>query len=156
MRRILTVLVRGAVVVGILVSQSGYAALNVVTAQQKTLPIKITRIYTGADGQSHFEDVMLATVQGVPDGQHTDMFNAGGVQFVRTPAGTFRDWHLTGSRAYVSAIQGQWEIEVGGGVKRTFGPGDIILAEDTTGKGHVTRTGKAMDRISIVIPAPAK
>lgn len=35
-------------------------------------------------------------------------------------------------------LDGQAEIEVGSGEKRRFGKGDVLLAEDITGKGHQT------------------
>jgi len=31
------------------------------------------------------------------------------------------------------------EVELSDGTKRRIGPGDLVLLEDTTGKGHVTR-----------------
>jgi hypothetical protein len=39
-----------------------------------------------------------------------------------------------------------------GGQTLKVGPGDIELAEDTTGKGHITRTVGTEDRVSIAIP----
>jgi uncharacterized cupin superfamily protein len=41
-------------------------------------------------------------------------------------------------REYVITLDGQAEIEVGSGEKRRFGKGDVLLAEDITGKGHQT------------------
>ena len=36
-------------------------------------------------------------------------------------------------------LSGETEIEIGDGTKRRFGPGDILLAEDTSGQGHISR-----------------
>jgi len=36
-------------------------------------------------------------------------------------------------------LSGLVEIEVGDGSKRRLGAGDILLADDTTGQGHITR-----------------
>ena len=37
-------------------------------------------------------------------------------------------------------LSGRFEVEVSSdGTIKSFGPGDILLAEDTTGKGHKTR-----------------
>jgi hypothetical protein len=45
-------------------------------------------------------------------------------------------------------------VECGDGTKRRFGPGDIMLADDTTGQGHITREIDA-PRKSLFIPLPA-
>lgn len=42
-------------------------------------------------------------------------------------------------RQFVITLSGCGEIECGDGSRRRFGPGDILLAEDTTGQGHITR-----------------
>ncbi len=44
------------------------------------------------------------------------------------------------------------EIAVGDGTSRRFGPGDVMLAEDLTGRGHTTRVHGNEQRISVVIP----
>jgi hypothetical protein len=36
-------------------------------------------------------------------------------------------------------LAGRVEIECGDGTKRRFGVGDILLADDTTGQGHISR-----------------
>jgi hypothetical protein len=36
-------------------------------------------------------------------------------------------------------MSGQFEITVGDGQSRRFGPGEMVMLEDTRGKGHVTK-----------------
>jgi hypothetical protein len=36
-------------------------------------------------------------------------------------------------------LSGELEVEVSDGEIRRFGPGSVILVEDTSGKGHVSR-----------------
>jgi len=36
-------------------------------------------------------------------------------------------------------LRGAIEVEVTDGTRRTFGPGDLLRAEDTDGTGHITR-----------------
>ena len=45
------------------------------------------------------------------------------------------------------------EIECGDRSKRRLGPGDILLADDTTGQGHLTREIEGPRR-SLFIPLP--
>ena len=118
-----------------------------VVGAQTGKPIMVTRIYTGPDGQSHAEEIEMKL-----SGRTSEMMKATGVQFSRTPAGTFSDWHVGPRRQYVITLSGRGEIEVAGGKKITMGPGHINLIEDTTGKGHTTRVVGTEDRITIAIP----
>jgi uncharacterized cupin superfamily protein len=62
------------------------------------------------------------------------------------------DWHNAPRRQFIVMLEGTVEIEVGAGTTRRFGPGDILLAEDTTGRGHRSRTVNQQVRRSIFIP----
>ena len=53
-------------------------------------------------------------------------------------------------------LSGHGELELAGGKKIAVGPGSIELVEDTTGKGHITRTVGNEDRITIQIPVTDK
>jgi len=120
---------------------------DVVLAQAQK-PIMMTRIYTGADGLSHAEDIpMKLTGNGV-----SDMFKANGAQFSRRPPGPRSDWHVGPRRQYVITLSGRAELEVAGGKKVAVGPGHITLIEDTTGKGHITQNLGPDDRIVVTIP----
>src|ERR1700726_4378814 len=57
----------------------------------------------------------------------SEMMKATGVQFRRTPAGTFSDWHRGPRRQYVITLSGRGQIEVSGGEKISLGPGPIEL-----------------------------
>jgi uncharacterized cupin superfamily protein len=50
-------------------------------------------------------------------------------------------------------LEGEVEIELGDGTKRILRSGDIVLAEDTTGQGHISRAvgGKARKSLFIVL-----
>jgi len=47
-------------------------------------------------------------------------------------------------------IDGRVELEVSDGEKRVFGPGSVLLLEDTTGKGHVTRSLEPGPRATLI------
>ena len=74
------------------------------------------------------------------------------LQFRRTNKDYDLDWHPAPSRQYVVTLSGESEIELEGGRKLRLGPGHILLAEDTTGQGHISRALGAGDRISLFIP----
>ena len=62
------------------------------------------------------------------------------------------DYHTASRRQYVITLSGHAELVLSGGQTIQVGPGSIELAEDLTGKGHITRTVGTEDRVVIVIP----
>jgi hypothetical protein len=48
-------------------------------------------------------------------------------------------------------LSGQGEFEISGGHKVSLVPGSIVLVEDSTGKGHISRTFGTEDRIALNI-----
>jgi hypothetical protein len=52
----------------------------------------------------------------------------------------------------VITLSGQGEIEISDGAKRRFGPGAVMLADDTTGRGHITRVVSNEPRLYVMIP----
>ena len=118
---------------------------------QHHAPVKVTRLYTGPDGKTHVEeyDVPLKA-----QGRGTELSDAVSVrdlQFRRTNQDYNLDWHPAPRRQYVVTLSGQSEIELDGGKKIRLGPGHILLAEDTTGQGHISRAVGSEDRISLFI-----
>ena len=112
--------------------------------------MQVVRMYTGADGQSHFEEVDLPFDLS-QEAQRTDIQGSLGIQFVSQPPGFVIDMHPAPRRQYVITLQGQVEIVLGDGTTRRFGPGDVFLAEDLTGEGHITRIVGDVARISAQI-----
>ena len=108
------------------------------------------RMYTGDDGQSHFEELVFH-LDPSQEAQRTDVQAALGIQFVNQPPGFVIDMHPAPRRQYVITLQGQAEIVLGDGTARRFGPGDVLLAEDLTGQGHITRIVGDVARISAQI-----
>jgi len=113
--------------------------------------MKIVRLYTGTDNESHFEDI---EVEMNPAG--VDMASAlqpaHGVMFRTAPPTHSSPFHTVPRRQYVITLAGQVEIETGDGTVRRFGPGDVMLAEDLTGRGHLTRVVGDQPRHYLFIP----
>jgi quercetin dioxygenase-like cupin family protein len=110
----------------------------------------IVRIYTGQDGQTHFEDLPLPAEE-----SHNVAVQAGANLVFRCfPADYSSDWHTAPRRQYIFILEGQMEIGIGDGSTRRFGPGDVVLADDLTGQGHTTRS-VGLSRISATVPVGA-
>lgn len=101
--------------------------------------MKVVRVYTGDDGQSHFEDVDIDLVSHGGLGRISDLWPGGGVQFREVEGDYALDFHNAPRRQLVVNLTGSVEIEVGDGSTRRLGPGEILLAEDTEGQGHISR-----------------
>ena len=112
----------------------------------------IVRIYTGDDQQSHFEDVEVELRDTGLGGRMSALHPARGVIFRETGGDYDLDFHNAPRRQYVVNLSGSVEIEVGSGEKRVLGPGAILLAEDTTGQGHISRAVAGEARVSLFIP----
>jgi len=113
--------------------------------------MKIARLYTGNDNESHFEDVEVEmNPQGV---DHVSALQpAHGILFRSAPPSHRSSYHTVPRRQYVITLSGQVEIETGDGTVRCFGPGEVMLAEDTTGRGHITRVVGDQQRHYVFIP----
>jgi len=107
----------------------------------------ITRVYTGDDGQSHFEDLDIT--------KHPDLDSltrVTSIMFRIGEPGNFSDWHQESRRNYIITLSGEGELGLGDGTLRRFGPGQVMLVEDLTGQGHTTRVTSTEPRITVAIP----
>lgn len=114
--------------------------------------MRVVRIYTGADGRSHFEDLDVPLAP-ASYGSLSPPVPVTGVLFRETPADGLLDFHPAPRRQLVVTLSGVVEVECGDGSRRRFGPGDIMLADDTTGQGHITREIQGPRR-SLFLPLP--
>jgi hypothetical protein len=118
-------------------------------ATQNSKPVMITRFFTGPDGLTHAEEI---EVKFAPGGGVYKLLANSGAQLRRTPPGRVNDYHTASRRQYVITLSGHAELVLSGGQTIEVGPGSIELAEDLTGKGHITRTVGTEDRVAILIP----
>ena len=109
--------------------------------------MEITRLYTGADGETHIE---VMTIDSHP--VLGAMQDATGIQFRSAPPGHFVDWHPAPRRQFVITISGEVEIGLGDGTVHRYGAGHVNLAEDLTGRGHTTRVVGDVPRVTATIP----
>ena len=109
----------------------------------------IVRVYTGDDGQSHFEDLDL------PDKDLDPVALKPGAEltFRYFPEGDFHDWHNESRRQYAIILSGEVQFQVGDGSVRNLEPGGVFLGEDLTGQGHTSRMVKG-PCVVVFIPLP--
>jgi hypothetical protein len=113
--------------------------------------MQVIRLYSGDDGETHFEDIEVSLV-GSERGALSRLLDAESLTFRATPGDYEPARHLAPRRQFIINLDGEIEIEAGSETRR-FGPGSIIFAEDLEGRGHVTRDVGG-PRSSIVVPVP--
>ncbi len=113
--------------------------------------MKITRIYSDNEGESHFGDVEITLADSGPIGSLSERFPAGSIIFRENDAGYDYDWHPAPEKQYILLLDGEIEIEVSDGEKRIFRGGDVIFVEDTGGRGHRTRATNNRPRRSVFV-----
>lgn len=107
----------------------------------------ITRLYTGDDGESHIEELDLASHPELTSAQA-----AKSIVFTTYEPGHFIDWHTGPRRQFVITLSGSAEIGLGDGTVHLFSPGHASLVEDLTGRGHTTRVVGDERRVTATIP----
>ena len=109
--------------------------------------MKIIRVYAGDDGESHFEELTPEQM-----GEIVNRVGPGDINLNRREAPNFSDYHTAPRRQYVVNLEGTAEFECADGSKVQLEPGDILVAEDLSGHGHIARSPNAGMRTSLAIP----
>jgi hypothetical protein len=115
--------------------------------------LRIVRVFTGSDEASHFEELDIPLDSSRFGQSFSRPVPVESVIFRETPAGGLLDFHTAPRRQFVITLEGVVEIECGDGTKRRLGAGDILLADDLTGQGHISREIEGPRR-SIFLPVP--
>jgi mannose-6-phosphate isomerase-like protein (cupin superfamily) len=123
-------------------------------AAQRHETTTITRLYTGADGQSHAEDTDVAWLPSKLRAElnESESMKVSAAQFLRWPRGFVWEGHPASKRQYVIIVSGRGEVDVAGGRTVLLAPGRVLLAEDVTGKGHTTHVGADEDLVMLLVP----
>ncbi|PZX93299.1 hypothetical protein DOS84_10545 [Flavobacterium aquariorum] len=111
----------------------------------------ITRIFSDDVGESHFEDIKIPLKESSEIGFLSETQPVSGIIFRKVKPNYDFDFHQAPTRQYIILQDGEIEIETSLGEKRTFEPGNVLLVEDTFGKGHRTRNLKKAVRSSIFV-----
>ena len=116
--------------------------------------IRCVRIWSNESGSSSFEEGTIT----LPGGRAGDAigaaFPANSVSFRETQPGHDLAWHDAPTHQLVLTLTGTLEFETRDGQRFVIRPGDVLLAEDTTGSGHRWRLlgGEPWRRAYVVLP----
>ena len=113
--------------------------------------MKVTRVYADERGETHFADVAIKLSPAGEIGRLSGPIAAKSIIFRKNDPGYDYDWHNAPARQFIVLLDGAIELEVSDGSRRTLRGGDVLLMEDTSGKGHRTRHVEPSERRSIFI-----
>ena len=130
----------GATVVAGLVVAHSTVVQDFAQPQSRNISTVMKRIYTGTDGKSHVQNIVLDS--------KTVMEKVTGIEVRITPPGRFSDWHVGPKRQYIINLSGHGQIGLN---EETIDlpPGSVEYIDDLTGRGHTTRTTGTADRVSL-------
>ncbi len=98
--------------------------------------IRCVRIWMGDDGNSQFEEGRIDLAGGERGDILSGKVPALSISFRETRSGGTFSRHDAPTRQLVITLSGTLEFQTVSGAHFTIYPGDILLAEDTTGSGH--------------------
>jgi quercetin dioxygenase-like cupin family protein len=118
--------------------------------------MRIVRLYSDEDGESHFENVEIELdltdyAPPAPPLYLSTTTPANQFSFMKAPAGWSSDWHASSARNLFFVLSGEWEVTASDGQSRSFGVGSILLVEDTIGKGHSSRVIGESDSLAAMV-----
>ena len=121
--------------------------------------MKYTKIFTDEDGETHFTDVEVKfeSVNFAPPAPPLNRSSykpANQYAFLSFPSSWFGDWHPTPCKQIFFILSGECEVQVSDGELRRLSPGSTILAEDTWGKGHISRVVGSKDMVVALVQLP--
>lgn len=113
--------------------------------------MRIHNLYTDASGESHFRDIEIEWAEERRGSKLSKRLPATGIIFRQTLADNDLNWHCAPRRQYIVNLDAGVRLTASDGESRVIGPGEVILVEDTTGKGHRSQ-GLGKLRHSLFIP----
>jgi quercetin dioxygenase-like cupin family protein len=100
--------------------------------------MRLVRIFTRPNGDSAIELREVPMSGG--ERPMSPTFQAGAMFFRETAEGHVQSYHNAPRRQLIFLASGILELESSEGKRYVCRPGDLIFAEDTKGKGHITRS----------------
>jgi hypothetical protein len=114
--------------------------------------MRIHNLYVDANGETHFRDIEVEWVEERHFSKLSKRFPATGIIFRETSADYDLDWHPAPRRQYIINLDAGVQITASDGESRVIGAGEVVLVEDITGKGHLSKSVGGKMRHSIFVP----
>lgn len=114
--------------------------------------MRIHNLYVDEQGETHFRDLEVEWVEENRSGKLSRRLPAAGIIFRQVPSSFDLDWHPAPRRQYIINLDAGVQLTASDGESRVIGAGEVILVEDTTGKGHLSKAIDNQIRHCIFVP----
>jgi hypothetical protein len=114
--------------------------------------LHIHNLYTDQHGESHFRDIEVEWESESGFSKYSKRLPASGIIFRQTSGDYDLDWHPAPRRQYIINLDAGAQLTASDGEVRTIKAGEVILVEDITGKGHLSKSVGGQLRHSIFVP----
>jgi hypothetical protein len=114
--------------------------------------MRIHRLFADQAGESHFQTVEIPLTESSPAGRLSERLPATGIIFREVQPDYDLDWHPAPRRQYIVNLDAGVQITASDGEIRKIGAGEILLVEDTWGKGHLSKAVDGKIRHCLFIP----
>ena len=114
--------------------------------------MKIIRLYADEKGESHFQDIEVEFEAPTPSGRVSARQPATGIIFREVPGEYDLDWHPAPRRQYIINLDAGVQLTASDGEVRRVKAGEVVLVEDTWGKGHLSKAIDNRTRHCIFVP----
>jgi hypothetical protein len=114
--------------------------------------MKIHNLYVDEAGESHFRDLDVEFVESTRAGRLSARLPATGIIFREVQPSYDLDWHPAPRRQYIINLDAGVQLTASDGESRVIGAGEVVLVEDTWGKGHLSKAVEGKLRHCIFVP----
>lgn len=114
--------------------------------------MRIHNLYADDKGESHWRDIEVEWAESRNFSKLAKRQPATGIIFRQTSGDYDLDWHPAPRRQYIINLDGGVRITASDGEARDIKAGEVILVEDTHGKGHLSKSLDGRLRHSIFVP----
>ena len=101
--------------------------------------MRIHNLYADANGETHFRDIEVEWAEQQPAGKLSVRLPATGIIFRETGIDYDLDWHPAPRRQYIVNLDAGVRVTASDGESRIINAGEVLLVEDITGKGHLSK-----------------
>jgi hypothetical protein len=114
--------------------------------------MRVHNLYVDDKGETHFRDIEIDWAEEGPAGKLSKRLPATGIIFREVQPSYDLDWHPAPRRQYIINLDAGVQITASDGEARIIKAGEVILVEDTHGKGHLSKAVEGKIRNCIFVP----
>jgi hypothetical protein len=114
--------------------------------------MKIHNLWEDENGESHFRDIEIEWAEQRNFSKYSARLPANGIIFRETAGDYDLDWHPAPRRQYIINLDAAVQITASDGEARVINAGEVVLVEDISGKGHLSKSVGGKMRRSIFVP----